>query len=484
MNIDHLTNTPEMPDGLSMLRRIGSGGAGNIFMVQDITGKNLALKVIKPQWQSSELQSVKLLRELPSHPAVTQIYQTGQLTDGKFFYTMELADNAGRSPQYIPDTLAQRIASGNLATMEILSVIRTVTAGVMHLHEHKLFHGDIKPENIIFINGQAKLSDFGTLAGSGSAGTAGFIPDDPGDGIDRDCYALAKTLYCAYSRRDAADFPSPPDEFAAEDFKIIRQLYMKGCAGQAGKRFASAADWQNALDHALEQISHPDKSGKRRKIKAAIAAGGVLVLSGIVFSVLPAGRKSGTPAALPPAPETSVTPSAAEKVATPTSSGKNEAENKIYTPPVSVFPPSASKPESLPPVNYTQYVYAKSIIDDSMYFHDGFAPDFRQKFEAVSREMPDKLDPEFCRKIKQYHADLDRFLQLRRELSAPDITPDELIRRFTQSDYHAFYNSLRNQSNRLQISISIKWRAQYILVRQLYDTLEPPKRPAGPSNKE
>ena len=89
--------------------------------------------------------------------------------------------------------------------------------------------------------------------------------------------------------------------------------------------------------------------------------------------------------------------------------------------------------------------------------------------------MPDKLDPEFCRQIEQYHADLDRFVRLRRELSASDITPDELIRRFNQSNYHALYNSLRNKSNILRISI--KWRAQYRLVRQLYDTLDPQKQP-------
>jgi len=487
MNIDHLTDIPEMPTGLTMLRRIGGGGAGNIFMVQDITGKILALKVITPRWQSSELQAVTVLRELPAHPAVTQIYQTGQLTDGSFFYTMELADNAGRFQQYIPDTLAQRIGCGTLSAIDVLSILRTVTSGVQHLHAHKLFHGDIKPENIIFINGQAKISDFGTLSGSGCAGTAGFIPDEPVNGIDRDCYALAKTLYCAYSSRDAADFPSPPEKFVADEFKIIRQLYMKGCAGQAGKRFASASDWQNALDHALDQISHPHKS-RKPGIKTVIITG-VLLLSAIACGLLLFRSKTENPSATPVKPTVNVLQllekkqSPEPKQEPPIRSDNNKVENKTPPPEAKIVLPVVSKPANFQTINYPQYGYAKSVIGFSqrysghLYFHD-----FRQKFEAVYRRMPDKLNPDFCQKVVQYHSDLDRFQQLRRELSAPDLSPEEVIRRFTQNNYHALFNSLRDRNSSLESKH--KWLVQYRLVLQLYDTLDQQKNRPNISRKE
>lgn len=487
MNIDHLTDIPEMPAGLTMLRRIGGGGAGNIFMVQDITGKILALKVISPRWQRSELQAVTVLRELPAHPAVTQIYQTGQLTDGCFFYTMELADNAGAFQQYIPDTLAQRIGSGNLSVLDILSILRTVTSGVQHLHAHKIFHGDIKPENIIFINGQAKLSDFGTLSGSGTAGTAGFIPDDPVDGIDRDCYALAKTLYCAYSSRDAADFPSPPEKFVADEFKIIRRLYMKGCAGQAGKRFASVSDWQNALDHALDQISHPHQSGKPG-VKTAIITG-VLLLSAIACGLLLFRSKTENSPASPVKPTVKVSQipekkqSPEPKQESPIRSDNNKVENKTHSPQPNVLPPAISKPANFQTINYPQYGYAKSVIGFSQRYSGYlYSPDFRQKFEAVYRRMPDKLNPDFCQKVVQYHSDLDRLQQLRRELSAPDLTPEEVIRRFTQNNYHELFNSLRDRNSSLESKY--KWLRQYRLVLQLYDTFDQQKHRSNDFRKK
>lgn len=482
MNIDHLTSTLEIPAGLTMIRRIGSGGAGNIFMVQDITGKLLALKSIDPRWQQKELDSITFLRNLPSHPAVTQIYQTGQLSDGSFFYTMELADNAGDEQQYVPDTLARRIGSGKLAAADILYIIRSVTGGVIHLHKHQLFHGDIKPENIIFINGQAKISDFGTLAGSGNAGTAEFIPDDPVNQADRDCYALAKTLYCAYSGCDASDFPSPPENFDADEFRIVRKLYIKGCAGQAGKRFAAAADWENALNEAIDQITHPPKTGKFR-IKTAVLTGGIILLIGIALTFLTVSRKTGVKpneAVSPAASETQTenVPPADNKPATSAlpqphpQNGRSVTGNNAPYQQIASRPIVISEPQKSSPVNYYQSGYAGSIISGSQNFRGDFIsfPDFRKKFETVYREMPDQLDADFCRQIIQYYADLDRFFELRRELSSPEISSAERTRRFRENNYRALYKSLSDRNIKF-MSVRV-WIMQFRLVQQLYGTID------------
>ena len=272
MNLAPMLPPPEMPPGLRLIGRIGRGAAGDLFRVADVTGKELALKIVRSGWHDRELDSVKLFRRLPAHPALAQILQTGELADGGFFYTMELADNAAEDG-YRPDTLADRLKNRPPALPELMKIMDAVAAGAGHLHEHRLFHGDIKPENIIFVNGQPKLADFGTLSGADS-GTAGFVPDDPASGVDRDCCALGKTLYCAWSGLDAADFPAPPASYNDREFKIVRKIYMRACSDAATRRFASTADFRAALVSAAAPRRFP-----RRTLVLALAAAALLLLA-------------------------------------------------------------------------------------------------------------------------------------------------------------------------------------------------------------
>ena len=287
MNIDHLTGFPEAPPGLTITGRIGRGGAGEVFRVRDITGKELALKFINSGWSERELAAISTLRELPAHTGIVQVFQAGQTADGTLFYTMELADNVSKEEDcYQPDTLANRISNGSLTVKDILNILADVARGAEHLHTCGLFHGDIKPENIVLVNGQVKLSDFGTLASDGGAGTAGFIPPDPAAGADRDLYALAKTLYCAYSQRDAASFPSPPEKFDSREFQVVRRIYMQGCDPLAHKRFASVKVFINALNAAISELGRgrPVKTESRAEaFMIAGIAGAVILTAGIVL---------------------------------------------------------------------------------------------------------------------------------------------------------------------------------------------------------
>jgi serine/threonine protein kinase len=60
-----------------------------------------------------------------------------------------------------------------------------LSAALEHLHRHGLVHRDVKPSNVIFVNGEAKLADAGLVArmddAQSLAGTAGYIaPEGPG----------------------------------------------------------------------------------------------------------------------------------------------------------------------------------------------------------------------------------------------------------------------------------------------------------------
>ena len=423
MNIDHLIPLPELPSGLTMICRIGCGGGGEVFMVQDITGKKLALKSIDQRWTEKEFEAVSLLRELPAHPAVSQIFQTGYLPDGKFFYTMELADNVSGRNSYVPDTLAYRIECGTFSAMETLTVIRDIAAGVCHLHEFHVYHGDIKPENIIFVNGQAKLSDFGTLSQNGNAGTPGFIPDNPVSGIDRDCYALSKTLYCTYCRREAADFPSSGEDFDLHELKIISKLYRKGCSIIPAKRFSSATEFVDYITAAVKELEvKPKPSVKFYKIISAAVFLSFIFIALLLF--FPDWEKETIPI------ENKETFHSDEKVMT-----AGEA-------PVEV---TAAEPE----IDRKELFMAKLFFEESFKIDgtcNGLRPDFRQMFEAVYREMPEELDDEFCRDFLQYYQECDKFFQLRRQLSAPDIDDREFLKMYKQNNYHELCSYMYTRS--------------------------------------
>lgn len=271
MSLDHLIEPPELPENLRLRGRIGHGAAGSCYLVTDITGQDLALKIVSGKWEERELESIRVFRKIPSHPALAQIFSSGKLPDGRFYYTMELADNAGSEENYQADTLAHRVKNRILPLSEILRILSATASGAEHLHRHGLFHGDIKPENIIFVNGSPKLADFGTLS-SDHSGTAGFYPEDSVSGVDRDCYALGMTLYCAWSGRDAADFPDPPETYDPEAWRRVRAIYLRACHPAARRRFASAS----ALIQALEEAAQPRRSfAKKYRL---MTAGAVLLL--------------------------------------------------------------------------------------------------------------------------------------------------------------------------------------------------------------
>jgi len=293
MSLAHLIEPPELPENLRLHRRIGSGAAGSCYLVTDITGQDLALKIVSGKWEERELESIRVFRKIPSHPALAQIFSSGKLPDGRFYYTMELADNAGGEGDYQADTLAWRMKNRILPLPEILRILAAVASGAEHLHRQGLFHGDIKPENILFVNGSPKLADYGTLSG-GRSGTAGFVPEDPASGADRDCYALGMTLYCAWSGRDASDFPEPPETYDPDEWKRVRKIYLRACSPAARRRFCSAS----ALIAALEEAASPRHSSPGKIRPAAWAALFLLILlAGLAFLFF---RTRETPQTSPP----------------------------------------------------------------------------------------------------------------------------------------------------------------------------------------
>jgi serine/threonine protein kinase len=189
-----------------MLRVIGRGAYGEIWLARTVTGAFRAVKIV---YRSTFETERAFLREFEgmsafepisrAHAGFINILHVGRTTD-YLYYTMELADDqlAGRridTVSYEPRMLKTDLARHKrLSAHDSIRLGLSLTEALEALHARGLSHRDIKPSNIIFIEGVPKLADIGLVAASGQSsfvGTEGYVPPKDRAHHAPTCTALA-----------------------------------------------------------------------------------------------------------------------------------------------------------------------------------------------------------------------------------------------------------------------------------------------------
>ena len=312
---------PAVPDHV-LLRPIGRGAYGEVWLARNVMGALRAVKVIwRRQFESDrpyEREFAGIQRYEPvsrSSGGLVHVLHVGRNEpEGYFYYVMELADDAERkvfslqssvfspdaptqdplNPEYCtlnthqPRTLRSDLKRlGRLPTADCLRLALDATGGLAELHRHGLIHRDVKPGNIIYVNGRAKLADIGLVSVGGEGrtfvGTEGYIPPEGPGSPAADLYALGIALYEASTGHSPEGFPDVPAEwFRAEaggEALEFHEIVLKACEGQRERRYASAEAMQ--ADLALLQ------SGQSvRRVRALERRYARLRLSGIVGTTL------------------------------------------------------------------------------------------------------------------------------------------------------------------------------------------------------
>lgn len=278
---------PIIPDH-ELLRRIGAGSYGEVWLARNILGTYRAVKLVWRQAFESdrpyerEFKGIQKFEPLSrSHPGLVDILQIGRDdVQGYFYYVMELADPIviqkpqldldGTQPKlsppdpvggfdpltYSPRTMRREIdLHGGLGFEDCVDHFLNLTDGLEALHTHGLIHRDIKPSNIILVRGVAKFADIGLVAEAGEShsfvGTEGFIaPEGPGTS-QGDIYSLGKVLYEAATGLDRLDFPSlPPDPLTSSitaEMLELNALLLKACTRDPAERYRHASEFHGDL---------------------------------------------------------------------------------------------------------------------------------------------------------------------------------------------------------------------------------------------
>lgn len=251
--------------GHELLRLIGQGAYGEVWLGRDELGNLHAVKLVRRDHFADkapfEREYRGLLQYTPisrTHHGLVHILNIGRdNAAGAFFYVMELADcvHGGRDIQpdtYVPHSLEQAIARrGPLPLAECVTIGIELCEGLSYLHSKQLIHRDIKPANIVFVNGLAKLADVGLITHVAEArrdskhlGTEGFIPPEgPGTAL-ADVYSLGKVLTEAAFGHPAAPAPASIDNPLVARFA---EIMAHACHDTAASRSPSPEALQAEL---------------------------------------------------------------------------------------------------------------------------------------------------------------------------------------------------------------------------------------------
>jgi len=149
----------EIISNYKILKQIGSGGMGTVYLAQHTTlERYAAVKVLNPEYSNNKFFKDRFLNEATTlaklnHPNIVILYDFIEY-EGKLLIIMEYAEG---------QTLDLIINQNTFKDKKyVVKVISQVLDGLSYAHKQNVIHRDIKPSNIIIgENNISKILDFG-----------------------------------------------------------------------------------------------------------------------------------------------------------------------------------------------------------------------------------------------------------------------------------------------------------------------------------
>ncbi len=222
-----------------VVRELGKGAMGIVYLAKDpLIGRLVALKTIRPATgaddeETKEFQQ-RFVREaqaagILNHPSIVTVHDIGRDdSTGVSFIAMEYVEG---------QNLKEILAQGRPLTFDdIGDIIAQVADALDFAHSKGIVHRDVKPANVILLDGnRAKIMDFGIAKiASGAAnltstgqflGTPNYMAPEqikgaPVDGRT-DIFSLGICLYECLTRRK----PFGGDSLTSISYKIVHEPF-------------------------------------------------------------------------------------------------------------------------------------------------------------------------------------------------------------------------------------------------------------------
>jgi serine/threonine protein kinase/tetratricopeptide (TPR) repeat protein len=254
-----------------LVRLLGQGGFSDVYLGEHIhLNTQVAIKVLHTQLTSEDIENFRAeARTIASlvHPGIIRVLDFG-VENSVPFLVMDYAANG---------TLRKLHPKGvPLSLMTAVSYVKQVAAALQYIHDQKLIHRDVKPENMLVgRNNEILLSDFGIAVVSHTThsqasyeviGTVTYMAPEQITGKPRpasDQYALGIVLYewlCGerpfngpFAEVASKQVITPPPllhERVPEISPAVEIVVLTALAKEPQQRFATVQAFANALEQA------------------------------------------------------------------------------------------------------------------------------------------------------------------------------------------------------------------------------------------
>ncbi|NEQ50055.1 MAG: CHASE2 domain-containing protein [Leptolyngbya sp. SIO3F4] len=269
-----------------LIRVLGSGGFGQTYVARDLfqaKASECVVKQLKPA--STDITFLKIarrlfetevstLKRLGTHSCIPKLLDSFE-EQQEFYLVQELIDG---------ESLSEEIRSvGQLSESQVITLLQETLSILKFVHDNRVIHRDIKPDNLIRRKSDGKLCiiDFGAVKEirtqlvnselsslTVGVGTQGYTPSEQLAGKPRlssDIFALGMTAIHGLTGRNPRDLPEDMSslELRWEEYVNIspglRYLLKKMVRHYFYQRYQSVSEVLYDLDHFDELAGKVDQ---------------------------------------------------------------------------------------------------------------------------------------------------------------------------------------------------------------------------------